>query len=156
MSTLANQIEAYLKRLLAASETGVLEMKRSDLAEIFMCVPSQINYVLETRFSANQGYMVESRRGGGGYLRIIRLSIDEDSHLAALLENARDKRVSRQSGEKLVERLVDEELLSQREGMLIKAMLADTVLKSGADSDLLRGNLLNAVLMLLLREDFSD
>lgn len=50
MSTLANQIEVYLKKLLSASESGVLELKRSDLAEMFMCVPSQINYVLDTRF----------------------------------------------------------------------------------------------------------
>lgn len=156
MSTLSNQIELYLKKLLAASETGVLELKRSDLAEIFMCVPSQINYVLDTRFSSHQGYMVESRRGGGGYLRIIRLSMDDDPNLGALLASARDKRVSRQSGDKLVERLMEEELLSRREGMLIQAMIADTVLKAGGDSDLLRGNMLNAMLMLLLRDDFCD
>ena len=54
MSTLSNQIEEYLKKLLSNSKDGILEIKRSDLAEIFMCVPSQINYVLSTRFSPNQ------------------------------------------------------------------------------------------------------
>ena len=155
MSTLANQIEQYLKKMLAQSGTGVLELKRSDLADAFTCVPSQINYVLSTRFSQSQGYLVESRRGGGGYLRIIRLSMDEEPNLAALIESAKDKRVSRQSGEKLVERLVEEEFLSRREGMLIKALTDDSTLKGVDDAEALRGCLLNAVLLLLLRDDFA-
>lgn len=65
MSTLAKQIEEYLKSLMAQSNKGILELCRSDLAETFMCVPSQINYVLETRFNPSQGYYVESRRGAG-------------------------------------------------------------------------------------------
>lgn len=155
MSTLANQIEQYLKQLLAQSASGVLELKRSDLAEIFTCVPSQINYVLDTRFSPSQGYMVESRRGGGGYLRIIRLSMEEEPNLTALLEGAKGRRISRQSGEKLVERLVEEDFLSRREGMLVLALIDDAALKGADDAELLRGNLLNTVLLLLLRDDFT-
>lgn len=159
MSTLSNQIEKYLKGLLATSPSGVLEIKRSDLAETFMCVPSQINYVLATRFSSAQGYMVESRRGGGGYLRIIRLSMDEEPNLTALLDSARGRLVSQQGGEKLLDRLMEEEFLSEREGMLIKTLCDDAVLKAegareGRDSEALRGRLLNAVLQLLLRDDF--
>lgn len=154
MSTLANQIEVYLKKLLSASDSGVLELKRSDLAEMFMCVPSQINYVLDTRFSAAQGYMVESRRGGGGYVRIISLSMNEEPNFTVLLESAKDKRVSRQSGEKLVDRLCEEEFLSRREGMLIKMMIDDAVLK-GEDTDMIRGRMLHAMLLLLLRDDFA-
>ena len=105
MSTLSNQIEEYLKKLLSNSKNGILEIKRSDLAEIFMCVPSQINYVLSTRFSPNQGYMVESRRGGGGFVRIIKLSMDNETNLTAMLETAGQRKVSRQVGEKLVDRL---------------------------------------------------
>ena len=154
MSTISNQIEAYLKELLAASQSGVLEIKRSDLAEIFMCVPSQINYVLDTRFSARQGYMVESRRGGGGYMRIIRLSMEQEPNLVALLDSARNKRVSHQSAEKLLDRLKEEGFLSTREHMLLKALIDDNVLHSAADADELRGNLINTVLLLLLRDDF--
>ncbi len=156
MSTLSNQIEDYLKRLLSATETGVLELKRSDLAEIFMCVPSQINYVLDTRFSPNQGYTVESRRGGGGYLRIIRLSMEDEGNLSALLEQARDKAVSRQSGVKLVERLREEEFLSKREAMLVNALTDEQVLKEAKAPDKLRGALLNSILLLLLRDDFTN
>ena len=156
MSTLSNQIEAYLKKLLAASDTGILEIKRSDLAEIFMCVPSQINYVLSTRFSNNQGYLVESRRGGGGFVRIIRLSMDNEPNLTAMLETGGERKVSAAAGEKLIERLQDEEFLSKREGMIIKSLIADKAIGDIEDADALRGKLLNSVLLLLLRDDFTE
>lgn len=154
MSTLSNQIEAYLKQLLAASESGILELKRSDLASAFTCVPSQINYVLETRFSPSQGYMVESRRGGGGYLRIIRLSMENENDLSALLNSAKDQRVSQQSGTKLLERLLEEDFLTKRESMIIAALTSDHTLKGASDPDALRCTMLNNVLQLLLRDDF--
>ena len=154
MSTLSNQIEAYLKQMLAASESGILELKRSDLANAFTCVPSQINYVLETRFSPSQGYMVESRRGGGGYLRIIRLSMENENDLTTLLNSAKDQRVSRQSGSKLLERLRDEDFLTKLEWMIIAALTSDQALKGTSDPDALRCTMLNNVLQLLLRDDF--
>ena len=154
MNTLSNQIEEYLKKLLSNSKDGILEIKRSDLAEIFMCVPSQINYVLSTRFSPNQGYMVESRRGGGGFVRIIKLSMDNETNLTAMLETAGQRKVSRQVGEKLVDRLLEEDFLTSREGMIIKSMINDKLLGSDENADALRGDMLNAVLLLLLRDDF--
>ena len=155
MSTLSNQIEAYLKKLMAASDTGIIEIQRSDLAEIFMCVPSQINYVLSTRFSGNQGYIVESRRGGGGFVRIIRLSMDNEPNLTAMLETAGERKVSLQAGEKLIERLLEEDFISKRESMIIKAMITDKAIGKTEDPESLRGDLLNSVLLLLLRDDFA-
>ena len=151
MSTLANQIEAYLKNLLAEAG-GMVELKRSDLAETFLCVPSQINYVLETRFNSQQGYLVESRRGGGGYIRIIRLSIQNAAGFGTLLNQ--DQRVSQQTGELLLQRLIEEEFLTKREGKLVSALLDRNVLANSADSDFLRGTMLNTLLLNLLREDF--
>jgi len=156
ISTLSNQIEAYLKQMLAASENGMLELKRSDLAGSFMCVPSQINYVLDTRFSPSQGYMVESRRGGGGYVRIIRLAMDQDNDIAAMLANSQGRRVNSTSGDKLIDRLVEEEFLTRREGMLVRALTDEATLKGSPDPDGLRSCLLNSVLQLLLRDDFAD
>ncbi len=70
MGTLADHIEAYIKRMLRESQTNSIELSRAQLADSFACVPSQINYVLTTRFSLERGYVVESRRGGGGgYIR---------------------------------------------------------------------------------------
>ena len=152
MNTLANQIESYIKRLLVEHD-GVVELRRGDLAGAFMCVPSQINYVLETRFTAQQGYIVESRRGGGGYIRIVRLSL-ADPRLVSLIKN-KERRVSRQNGELLIKRLVEEEFLTKREGMIISALLDSSVLEGEyADGEALRGTMLNTLLINLLREDF--
>ena len=66
-------IEAYLKEFLKHQEH--VEIKRSDIAEHFDCVPSQINYVIKTRFTQEHGYLVESKRGGGGYIRILKIEV---------------------------------------------------------------------------------
>ena len=64
-----------------SSGGGVAELQRRGLAERFSCVPSQINYVIETRFTPENGYLVESRRGGGGYIRIVRVQDDKERML---------------------------------------------------------------------------
>ncbi len=81
MGSLADDIERYLVHLLKRSGEDKVELSRADLAGRFECVPSQINYVLETRFSPERGYLVESRRGGGGFIRIIRVSYESPDHL---------------------------------------------------------------------------
>lgn len=73
MKNISDVIEAYLKRVLQMSGEDIVEIKRSEIADRFECVPSQINYVIKTRFTVEKGYIVESKRGGGGYIRIIRL-----------------------------------------------------------------------------------
>ena len=75
-------IEAYLKEFLKHQEH--VEIKRSDIAEHFDCVPSQINYVIKTRFTQEHGYLVESKRGGGGYIRILKIELADE---AALITN---------------------------------------------------------------------
>ena len=70
---------------------GVLELQRSDLAQRFGCVPSQINYVMSTRFSPEHGYIVESRRGGGGYIRITRVRMDRQTLLMHVINSIGDE-----------------------------------------------------------------
>lgn len=69
------------------AENGVLEVQRSDLAQRFNCVPSQINYVMSTRFSPERGYIVESRRGGNGYIRITRVRVDRQTLLMHVINS---------------------------------------------------------------------
>lgn len=155
MGTLASDIEKYIKNMLQQSVEGYLEIKRTDLAQLFMCVPSQINYVLETRFTASQGYLVESRRGGGGYIKIIKLGINQEEDLLALVNSTLGKMISQQSGEGLIKRLEEEEFITKREGALIRAMTGSVTLEIGnPEQDLLRARILRAVLITLLREDF--
>lgn len=155
MTSLANQIEKYLKKRLAASSQGYIDVQRNDLATIFMCVPSQINYVLTTRFNTDSGYYVESRRGGGGYVRITKLALQDDEDLTTLLNNTAKKPIPQTTGEHLVDRLVDEELLTNREGILVKALLDNGNMQlEEAEANYLRSRLLRVLLLNLLREDF--
>lgn len=167
MATLAKQIENYIKQMIDQSDEGFIDIRRSEMAGLFMCVPSQINYVLETRFSNQQGYLVESRRGGGGFVRIIKLSVEGSENLLAMVNRAEGKQVSQKNGEGLIDRLVEEELLTAREGSFIKAMINGNIFRELRESmpieekqtgqdleEILRGRMLHAVLVNLLRTDF--
>ena len=81
---LSDSIETFIKALLAEDEQSV-ELKRNELAEYFGCAPSQINYVLATRFTLDDGYVIESRRGGGGYIRIVRVMSSDHQQLMYLI-----------------------------------------------------------------------
>lgn len=84
---ISDRIESFIIELLKNDDSPV-EIGRNELASIFNCVPSQINYVISTRFSPEKGYIVESRRGGGGFLRIQRIEIhDEISHVISKIGN---------------------------------------------------------------------
>ena len=83
-------IAGFLQESLEEAENGVLEVQRSDLAERFHCVPSQINYVMSTRFSPERGYIVESRRGGNGYIRITRVRVDHETLMMHVINSLGD------------------------------------------------------------------
>ncbi len=76
--SLADRIEQYLKVLIERSEEKQIEIQRAELAETFCCVPSQVTYVIGTRFTEREGYTTESRRGGKGYVRITRYAVHGD------------------------------------------------------------------------------
>lgn len=133
MASLSKEIEQYLKMMLA-EEAGFLEIKRSFLSETFSCVPSQINYVLQTRFTLDQGYIVESRRGGGGYLRIRAVPIEDKSTLNAIKENL-DEEISPSELEGILSYLYEEGLIGQEfmqifNGLLGEQVLAELLLKN--------------------------
>ena len=84
---ISDLIAGFLQDSLDEAENGVLEVQRSDLAQRFNCVPRQINYVMSTRFSPERGYIVESRRGGNGYIRITRVRVDRQTHLMHVINS---------------------------------------------------------------------
>jgi transcriptional regulator CtsR len=152
--SLAGQIEQYLKELLLAQD--FVELQRSWLAETFSCVPSQINYVLSTRFTPAQGYVVESRRGGGGYLKIVKLSWDElpAGGMAALPAKEAADGISQGEAEGILRRLREENYLTDREHLLLRTMLDRQILGDlDGEQDRLRARLLIAAINGLLRLD---
>ena len=88
---ISDLIANFLQDSLAEAENGVLEVQRSDLAQRFNCVPSQINYVMSTRFSPERGYIVESRRGGNGYIRITRVQVDRQTLMMHVINTLGDR-----------------------------------------------------------------
>ena len=81
MRNISDIIESYLKQVIDKNGKGHIEVKRSELADQFQCVPSQINYVINTRFTIERGYFVESKRGGGGFIRIARVELHSKKDL---------------------------------------------------------------------------
>ncbi|MCR4402610.1 MAG: CtsR family transcriptional regulator [Firmicutes bacterium] len=153
MGNLADYIEAYLKRLLERAEEGIIELQRRELAEMFRCVPSQINYVLTTRFTPDRGYVVETRRGGGGYIRIVRLSFRPSQDRASLIEEEIGDEITERRADAILVRLEDEGLLDEGERAFVKAVLErETARLHPSYRGTVRASLLKAMVMLLLKE----
>jgi transcriptional regulator CtsR len=156
MRSIADQIEQHLKQLLSNSTKGSIEVQRNELAEFFSCVPSQINYVLSTRFTFEQGYLVESRRGGGGFLRIIRLPLTQEEEIYRLIDSTLDNLVSQRVGEGLIKRLLEEGFLTKRESLLARAVIQREAIPIALpERDLVRAHLLRVILLTIMREEFN-
>lgn len=156
MGNLADRIEEYIKQILAQTEEGFILLQRGMLAEIFSCVPSQINYVLDTRFTEERGYLVESRRGGGGYLRIIRLGISQDGLIQQAMRQLIGDSLSQERAFGLLDRLYEEDILTLREREIIKAVLGREGLgREHGEQDAVRAHLMKRILTTLCREDLE-
>ncbi|EAC5223147.1 CtsR family transcriptional regulator [Listeria monocytogenes] len=149
MKNISDIIEAYLKQVLESSEA--VEIKRSEIADKFECVPSQINYVINTRFTMERGYIVESKRGGGGYIRIIKVKMNDKLQLLeAIISMVHDKKVSQSFAEDVILRLLEEEVITKKEARLMVAALdREVLILPLPDRDILRSRILEAMLVAL-------
>ena len=127
MARLSDIIEAFLKAMINEEE-GSVEIQRNELANKFNCVPSQINYVISTRFTTDKGYYVESRRGGGGCISIKRLNTESTTdYLMHIITSIGDK-ISQHTCEVFINNFVDYNIIEYREAVLMKAATSDKVL----------------------------
>lgn len=123
MKNISDIIEGYLKQVIESDGKGHIEIKRSELAEQFQCVPSQINYVINTRFTVERGYLVESKRGGGGYIRILRVSLHSKKDLIDEVVDHIGRSITQAASEHIVYRLLEEDILTHREAKLLLAAI---------------------------------
>lgn len=123
---LSESIEQYIKELLMEAE-GFAEFGRNELAEYFNCVPSQINYVITTRFSPENGYYVESRRGGGGNIKIKKIDITKDKYIMHIINSIGDN-LSQQEAEILIKNLLGYDVITDKDAKLIRVATNDKVL----------------------------
>lgn len=140
-SNMSDIIEEYLKNVLLAQEK--VEIRRSEIADRFNCVPSQINYVINTRFTVQQGYVVESKRGGGGYIRIMKVNLVDDMDIIDALLEVVPEELSMKQANHILQNLYDNELLSKREAQLLNiAMSKESLTEAEQCSDQLRSNMM--------------
>ena len=146
---ISDLIASFLQESLEEAENGVLEVQRSDLAQRFNCVPSQINYVMSTRFSPERGYIVESRRGGNGYIRITRVQIDHQTLLMHIINSLGDE-VDLPSARAILSNLVQSGALEENMGRALLAAVGDKALAAVPKEkrDCVRAAILKQVLIL--------
>ncbi|MCM3570034.1 CtsR family transcriptional regulator [Neobacillus mesonae] len=150
MRNISDIIEKYLKQVLELSEADHVEIKRAEVADKFQCVPSQINYVINTRFTIERGYIVESKRGGGGYIRIMKVESNDYIELIDQLLSLIQSRISQVSAENVIERLIQEEIITKREAKIMLSVIDRSVLYIDLPyRDELRARMLKAMLTTL-------
>lgn len=156
MRNISDIIEGYLKAIIEEEQNRPIEIKRNEVAEKFQCVPSQINYVINTRFTAERGYAVESKRGGGGYIRILRVQANSRKELIEHILNGIENGASFTMAEDVVYRLAEEEVVSEREAKLILAAVdRTTLLQPLPERDVMRARILQAMLLTLVYEQIE-
>lgn len=139
-------IEAFINDRIAG-EGGKAEIKRNELAEHLGCVPSQINYVISTRFTAERGYTVESRRGGGGYISIKRVIFPADNTVMHVVNSIGD-RIDFESAKAIIKSLWEYDVITRREAEIMVSVLNDRILTLPREQrELLRARLLKNMLM---------
>ncbi|MBU7007501.1 CtsR family transcriptional regulator [Phosphitispora fastidiosa] len=152
MANITDIIEEYIKARIGRSNSGVIIFRRGELAEKFSCVPSQINYVLSTRFSSSRGYIVETRRGGGGFIRIIRIPLEDSEELLDIVYEKIGDQIGMNEAIGLIRYLFEEDIISRREAHLMETVIEVAAPDHGhPEARRNRAVILKSMLMVLLR-----
>ncbi|MDE5548755.1 MAG: CtsR family transcriptional regulator, partial [Clostridia bacterium] len=129
-----------------------LKLSRNDLAQYFSVAPSQINYVLATRFSFDKGYVIESKRGGGGCITLVRLNDGKDEVLQGIVQEIDNiESLSFNRACNFLQRLEREEIIDEKEGEIIKSAISDKALSFPTHSANVRKNVFKEILIGLIR-----
>ena len=124
MANISDVIEKFIIQTMG--DEDFIDISRNQLAEYFSCAPSQINYVLDTRFTADRGYYKESRRGGSGFIKICKIKTsDSNSYLSELVVNSIGDELTSNRMEQICDKLLAEKIISDNEKNIILAGLSD-------------------------------
>ena len=126
MAQLSDSIEQFIKELM--QQDAHIELRRNELAQHFGCAPSQINYVLATRFSVDHGYIIESRRGGGGYVRIVRMQTRGEPNFLETLLNRVGNSVDEETACAIISNLFARKMITRSEAGLMRAAVSRNAL----------------------------
>ncbi len=145
---LSDLITEEIIRMLDESGDNVAEIQRNELAALMGCVPSQINYVLSSRFTPEHGYIIESRRGGGGYIKIKRVRLNRSSAIMHII-NAVGESIDAMSARILVENCLQSGIIENDTAKIFKAVIGEPVMRGLPPEyrDKLRASLLKQMLL---------
>ncbi len=151
MSNISDIIELFIKELLEDASNQSVEIQRNELANYFKCSPSQINYVLTTRFSIDRGYIVESRRGGGGCIRIAQMDIEKDRYIEGLFSEIGES-INKLKAVQIIELLFQRGIIKDREKEIMKAAISDRSIQSPFNiKNEVRANILKSMMLVVYR-----
>lgn len=148
---MSDMIEEFIKEMFQ-EDNDYIEIQRNDLAEQFNCVPSQINYVIETRFKPSQGYYVESKRGGGGHIAIKKINLTKSNYIMHMINSVGDG-ITAQEIDIFISNLLSYAMISPTEAKLLKVATSDKVLKIPQNMrDALRASIFKNMLLNLVED----
>ena len=155
MSAISGSIEKFILSLLEEEDT--IELQRNVLAHYFSCAPSQINYVLATRFNLDRGYAIESRRGGGGYIRVVKVNTDKNNFLYQLVKGGLRNNISHREADDLIHQLFAHNIISKDEGRIMLASISDDALAVPLNiKNILRADILKQELIAILKKEQEE
>ena len=154
MATVSDIIEEFILSTLEDSDE--IDLSRNELAEYFGCAPSQINYVLSTRFNFDRGFVVESRRGGGGFIRLERIRDFDNDYLKHVVERLKND-ISYKDTKYLIEDLINKNFLSNEQAKVLLLATSDKALSSPVKMEgALRANIIRNVLINIFKEGENE
>ena len=142
-------IEDFIKEMFDGDDSAIIQ--RNDLAEHFNCVPSQINYVISTRFTPVQGYYVESQRGGGGFIKIKKINLTHSDYLMHIITSIGDE-ISAKEVDIFIKNFIDEGVIDENEAKLLRSATSDNVLTLSKNiRDVIRARIFKSMLINLVK-----
>ena len=151
MHNISDLIEEFI--LTTMGEDNTLHLSRNDMAQYFNCAPSQINYVLSTRFNVNRGFVIQSQRGGGGFIKIYRIDNIDDNYIHNIIKERIKDKISYKDAIYILEDLVQKDLLSNEVATAIGFTITPKALASPINNEEnLRANILKNVLINIIKE----
>ncbi len=155
MAKVSDIIESFILDTLGNGDD--VNLSRNELADYFKCAPSQINYVLSTRFNLNRGFIITSQRGGGGYIKIVRIKNFDNNYLYRILDEILSKPICFKDALYLLEDLTNKGFISDKQAKLISYAISDRALNSPIKiEDNIRANILKNILVNLLKEKDNE
>ena len=150
MARLSDIIETFIKQMFNENIDNVIFIQRNELADQFRCAPSQINYVLTTRFTYERGYLIESKRGGGGHIAIKQLEYDSSNKREELINQSIGDAMTYHNANALLKDLFESSVIEQREYEIMKIAINDRSLISTDNKNKVRADILKAMIMIIL------